>query len=817
MKDLSLRLRALLRRPRFTAFTLLTLALGIGATTAIFTLLEAVFLRPLSLPDMDRLVSVFRTTQEPGGDFSGFGNFSYPDYVDFRDRTRTFSQLALFQRLPVNLAGGSEPLRATGLFVTPNYFATLGVRPGLGRFFEPSREEGPEDHSAVVLSHGCWQSLFAADPDIVGREVFVNGRKVDVIGVAPRGFAGTEVHATVDVWIPIWLFKELTVYYEYFDLRGGTLFRGLGRLAPGSTPEAASAELMAISHQLNEEYVRNREAGAKLIPLRQGAVRAHHRDRFLGYGRTLMLGVGLILLVSCANVGSLLLIRGSEASREVSICRALGASRWTLLKSRLLETALLFASGGLLSLIVAHWAVRSLWRLRPPELEPSPIVPGLDLQVLLFAAGVTLVTGLVFGLWPAVRGARQGLQASLRQVGEAGSGRRGWRPRQLFVAAQLALAFAALLAGSSLLRHLKSMRQIELGFRPQGLLVLTVAPGDLGLDESQTREAYGRLLAEVESLPGVERAALSENRLLRNAILSRQVYREGESEPLSSPAGLTHGTNVVSDGFFATAEIPLVAGRDFEPTDCAECPGVVIVNRTLAEQAWPGEDAIGKGLHLTSPRSPVLRVVGVAENVKHSSLRGPPELFVYLPLRQAYTASATLHVRVAGRAETLLPTVRRTVQTVVPGLPVTDVQTMSEYVERALWLERTSAHLMAAFALLAAVLAAQGVYGAAAYSVAQRGRELAIRIALGARRVTVISLVLREMAWTAIVGLAAGATLSWTALAPLLTSQTQDPGSPGPSAWLIPAILLVLAVLGGCYFPARRAARIPPATSMRTD
>jgi len=529
--------------------------------------------------------------------------------------------------------------------------------------------------------------------------------------------------------------------------------------------------------------------------------------------------VVLVLGVACVNVANLLLVRGAEYGRELAVCQALGADRGRLLSRLFAEFGLLFFAGGLLALPLGRSCLALLWNLRPPELAQARLDLGLDGTVLLFAALATLATVAACGLPPLARSSRPDLVAALRgtpAASTARSGRRSWGRRALLVG-QLTLALVALLAAALLFASLRQARRIDLGFQPRNLAVVTIAPGDLGLPDEATRSFYDALLERVRALPGVREAALSENRLLRGAILRYEVYPEGSTEPLPSGESLMHRTNVVSSRFFATAGIPLVGGREIEAADCPDCPPVAVVNRTLAETAWPGQEAIGKRLRLTGPHEPLIEVMGVAENARYRAVHEAPQFFLYLPLAQRPPAAATLHVRTAGPPAEILPALRREVLALQPGLPVAQAGTMEEFVAGALWMERASASLLATFASLALALAAVGVYSTMAYSVRQRRQEIGIRLALGAGRGRIFCMVLGEAALFAGAAMVLGGTLAIFALRPLLAAQLHGEAALGLEGLAAQAGVLLAAALAGSFYPARRAAGMAPAGPLKQD
>ncbi len=808
-RDVLFGLRGLLRKPGFATAAVLSLVLGLGTNTAIFTLLDAVFLRPLPLADLDRLVSVYHSIRNEAGEYAGENFISYPNYLDYQERSRSFSQLALYQWGPMNLTGGSEPQRVTGMYVTPNYFDLLALEPALGRLFG-TQDADPASEAAAVLSHGCWQRLFGGDPEIRGRTLTVNGHSLTIVGVAPPGFRGTEMRVAVDVFLPLAMFERLSPFKAYFKVRGVAIFPALGKLADGVTAEQASTEMMGLARQLEEDYPKELEGlGAKALPLVDTTIVPRDRGRYVGYAKRLLI-VLVILLIACLSVANLLFVRGVERSRELAVRQALGAGRGRVFRQLLTENLLLFVIGALVSLPVAGLFLEVLWSFRPPEIAESALDLRLDFVVWGFSLAAALAVGIVFGLWPALRAARIDLVSNLKESEPLAAGK-GLpfllRPRNLVVAMQVGLALLALIGAGLLIESLEKALEIDLGFDTDRLAVVSVAPGEQGYEEAQARDYYRRLVERARALPGVTAAALSQNRLLRGAVMRRQVFLPGREGAMEIGPMAFHRVNTVGPGFFETAGIALLKGRDFrdaEPEDL----GVAIVNETMAERLWPGEDPIGKRFHFDYPNEPPVEVVGVAAKARYRQIREPEQFFIYVPLAQSYASGMTLHVRSEGDPRALLPTLRGEARELDNALVLADVRTMRHFVDEALWLERATTSLGALFGLLALALAVVGVYGLLAYSVSRRQRELGILFALGAQRGDVVLRVLLEAGRVVFAGVVLGLVLAW---------QLLDISLLNPQTYLVWSLVLLAAALAGSFIPAWRAARINPIETLRTE
>jgi predicted permease len=698
-------------------------------------------------------------------------------------------------------------LRATGVFVTPGYFELLGLPAAEGRLFAMSGA-APE-LSEVVLSHGCWRRVFGADPGAVGRDVLVNGEKLRVVGVAPRGFHGTELEQRADVFLPLLSFRRLSPYKAYFDERAVGIFHGLGRLAPGVDVGQAAAELDALGRQIAAEHAAELDGtSAGALPLVEGVLGAASRGRYRGTAPVLR-GAALILLaVACLNVSGLLVVRGAGRSRELALRRALGGHLARLLA---VENLLLFLVGGLLSLPAAKLFLHLLWLFRPPQFPADALRFGIDGPGAAVCVGTALVASLVFGLLPAWRAARTNLAADLRA--SAGIGRLAPHVHRAAVVLQVAFTLVALVGAGLFWRTLRASAAIDLGFDADRLLVASVSPGEQGYDEARTRDIYRRLRERVEALPGVDAAAWSERRLLRGARIRRQVYLDGRPDAVGIDGRTTHRVNVVGRGFFATAGIPL-RGRDFSERE-GDAP-VAVVNATMAERLWPGEDAVGRTFRFDFPDRPAVRVVGVAADVRYRQVRETEQFFVYLPLAQNPASAMVLHVRHADAAG-LAGAVRDTVREIDPALPLADLAPLRRFIDEALWLERVSATLLAVYGVLALILATVGVYSLLAATVSRRQREVGVRLALGARRGDVLRGVLGEALRLTGVGLGLGGALALLLVGPVVGSQLYGVSPGSPAAYGFGAAVLLAAALAGAFGPAWRASRSDPAETLRSE
>ena len=819
-QDVRYAARALRSKPVLSLAVIFSVVVGIGANTAIFTLMDTLFLHPVpGVSDLDRLVVLVQQSKEDP-DPTRPERFSYPLIEEYGQRMSTLSEVTGSMRIVVSVAGSEQGEQVNAMTASAGYLESLGLTPHVGRFYRPEEDRAPGQAPVAVLSHGLWQRMFGGDRGVVGEAVRVNGLPFTVVGVAQPGFHGTEVHATVDLWVPLTTWPALMpAWAEFFDYPDARFFELTGRLVPGATREQADNEAQQVAAQLEQEYgFESAGATTRAWPLKRLTILPRERDNWLGYGRALGVGVALVLLICCVNVVYLLLVRGFDRSRELATRQALGASRGRLLRQLATEGLLLFAVGGVLAVGAAWALLRLLWLLRPPELAANTVDLTLNGRVVAFLFALTLVAGLVTSLWPAWHASRVDLTGSLRSGGHPAGGRRGRLSRGLLVAPQIALALAALVAGGIYLEALREARRLDVGFDPENLAVLTVAPGRQGYDAAQTRAYYERILETTRRLPGVTTAGLSSERLLRGSVVRRQAYFDSEEAPAEGDGRPALRTVTATPGYFAAAGLEIVRGETFPADLSPESPPLVLINEFLAEQGWPGKDPIGRHVSFDYPTETPMRVIGVVEDAKYRYLEEDPQGFVYTSFDQQPPEAATLHVRTAaGQTAALLPLLRQEVQALDPTMPVADVGTMRSFVDEALWMERSSSKLVNAFGLFSLLLAVIGLYGMMRYSVRRREREIGVRLAVGAERRQILRQVLGESAVTTLAGLGLGLLLAVFVVRPGVGSQLVDLESVSPWVYALPCLLLFLVAMIGGYFPARRAARTDPNTILRLE
>jgi putative ABC transport system permease protein len=810
--------RLLRRAPGFAAAAVLSLALGIGANTTIFTFVHAVLLRPLPVEEPSQLVAVYTTDQRNTGGFNSYLQTPWLNYKDYRERNRAFTSLVAHQVATVSLSSGAgEPMQTVGEIVGGDYFSLLGVRPVLGRGFLPDEDVTPGAKLVTVLSYGLWQSRFGGDPSLVGRTITINSHPFTVVGIAPKGFRGTTTVGGPTLWVPAMTYPQVTTgfYLQGFISRRSLFFDLVGRLKPGVTVQQAEADLQAIARQLEKEYP-NENAGRNVVvmPLTQTTINPVLHGRFVTAGGILMAIVALVLLIACANVANLLLARAAVRHKEIAVRLSLGASRGRVARQLLAESAILALGGGALGLLLAIWAQNIVWTFRPPFLEPDALDLSPDLTVLAFTTIVAIATGLLFGMAPVLRVRRPDLVTELKERSSAPAGSGGlFSARGLLVAAQMALSLIALVAAGLFLRSLYHAQQIPLGFDREELAMLSFAPGSQGDDEARVREFYQQVLTRVTAIPGIETATIATGIPFAGGAFRRTVFLEGQDQT-DRRAGTLVQINQIGPNYFETFGIRLVRGRGFDASDRPGGQTVIIINETMARMFWKDRDPIGGRFRFYNQKNFQV-VVGVVKDSLYNSIGESPTPYAYQPLEQSGSPYASLFVRTS-RPQALLGTVRREVQQIDRTLPLTAVSTMTEMLDQAMWSSRMAAWLLAIFAGLSLILAVIGLYGVMVFLVAQRTRELGIRVALGATRGQVLRLVISQAARLTLAGLLIGLAASFAA-SRLVTSLLYDVSATDPVTFVSVPILLALVALLASYVPARRATRIDPITALRTE
>ncbi len=800
LQDIRFALRTLRKNPSFTLVAILTLALGIGATTAIFSVVNGVLLHPLPFRDSDRLTMVWLDNLSEGirQDIT-----SYPNFVDWREQNRVFEDMAAFRPHQVNLTGEFEPERIARTAVTANFFSLVGVEPLRGRGFAVE-EEQQGSHEVAVLSHGLWQRRFGGDPEVIGRTLQMNGVEFTVVGVMPAGF---DFPSETQLWVPLAPSEQLR------EARFAFWLYTLGRLRPGVSLEAAQREMDGINTQLAQEYPEFSRFGVFVQPV---------RDYLVGDVRPALLvllgAVGFLLLIAAANVGNLLLARSAAREREIAVRTAMGASRRRLVGQLLTESLVLAFAGGILGLLVAYWGVQLLIGLSPADLPRLENV-GVDATVLGFAFLVSLLTGIVFGLVPALQVSRTPLVETLREGGRGLSGgRRGQRTRRALVVGEMALALVLLIGAGLLIQSFSRLRSIDPGFRSENVLTLQLALSGSEYGEPASVLAFWeQLLERVEALPAVTSAAAASDVLLPELANSSNVTIEGRPTPPAEET-IEVPIDAVTPDFFRTLGTPLLRGRDFSASDDQEATRVAIINEAMARRFWPDTDPVGQRFRYGDEDSegPWRTVVGVVADARRTSLEQEARPSTFLPLRQSSRSSMVVVVRTTGDPLALAGVVRREVRELAPNIPVAQVSTLEAMMGERLAQRRFSTLLLGFFSALALLLATVGVYGVIAFTVNQSTREIGIRMALGARSMDVLRLVLRQVSILVLLGIGIGVAAA-LALSRTLSGMLYGMSATDPGTYIGIALLLTAVALLASYLPARRATRVDPIVALRSE
>ncbi len=812
--DFSYVLRSLRRNSGYASAISLSLALGIGVNAAIFSLLDAVLLRPFPVRSPDQLVALY-TMPESGG----WSSTSYPDYLDYRDQTGIFSGLMGYVRAPFSFNSGGRTGRVGAEMVSWNYFGVLGVRLPLGRGFQPADEAAAD---SVVLSYALWQRDFGSDPNVLGRSVRINGNAFTVIGVAPRGFRGVTLDWGLlpDLWVPITVMDQQRISWWHREpllrRRSARMQLTVGRLQPGVTIEQAEAALRLKASQLAAAYPdTNRGFNVRLLPASQARFWPSFRGRIVLYLGLLATVSGLVLMLACVNAATLVLARSMSKSHETAVRLALGAGPAGLMRQQLIESAILSTSGLALGLAIANGLVALFKRFPLPFEVGLTLDIGVDWRVLLIAAGVAVTTALLLCLVPMLQASRFDLRSALQARHSTRPGSNRWRSALVVLEITLSVI---LLAGAGLfLRALHLARSIDLGFNPDKVVVLAVDFNsmDYRYDEAKGQVFYRRALERISGLPGIRSATWGGDVPLALRRLIVNFARNGQTPTVAS-GWIRAECNVVGPNYFQTLGIPLVRGRDFGPQDDESAPGALIINETMARRYWPMEDPVGKWVRLQGRPRELYRIVGVARDVHQHALWDTPAPYLYIPLYQRYFPEMTLHVRTEDDSMAALTAIRREVEAIDNDLPVFDEGSLRSQVDRALAQPRMAAALLSAAGALSAILAVLGVYGIMNYWVLQRRHEIGIRMSLGAGKASILALVLRQGLLLAGFGLMLGLGTCFL-LTRFVRNLLHGISPTDPIALLGCSLFLALISVLACLIPSRRAAGTDPMAVLRQE
>jgi predicted permease len=804
-EDLRYGLRALAKYRRFTAVCILSLALGIGANTTIFTLVNAILLRPLPVQDPAHLAAVYTLDSHN----PGFWGVSYPNYKDYRDRNQVFSSLLLYTGVGLNLTGGAEPHLVMGQLATADYFSTLGVNPVLGRGFLPEEDTAAGASPVAVISNRFWRQEYGADRAVLSRSVSLNGRPYRIVGVAPEGFEGLNTLTATDIWVPLALYPDLYSAPSFVTQRRFLLFSVVGRLKPGVSLPQAQIAMQTLTKDLEREYPNDNQGRRVLLTTAtDAAIPPTNRVEIQRAGTVLVAISAVVLIIACGNLASLLLARAAGRTKEIAVRLALGASRWRLIRQLLTESMLLAILGGAAGLLIAVLARNLLWSMRPPTFSHAAVRMALDRTVLAYNFTISVLTGLMFGLAPALRATRPNLATDLKERSGQAAHFGSWNPRSVLVVAQVAFSVVALVGAGLFVHSLRNAMQFDPGFDSAHLGIVVFNVADHGYNRTQGRDFQRRVLERARAIPGIAAATLS-NDWPFHVSLSRTMSVEGRDS-----AGQIILSEFVWPGFFESVGIPLLRGRDFTEQDAETSPRVAIVNQDAANIYWPGEDPVGKRVKFFGENTKA-EVIGVARTANYQALGEKPRPFVYLSMQQYYFPIAVLSIRTAGEPDAVLGPVRSAVQALDRNL-LLQAETVNTTIRQSLWAQRLSAGLLAVFGALALLLATIGIYGVVAYLVAHRVREFGIRMALGATAADVQRMLLGESVRLVSVGVVAGLAIASVGSRAVESMLFLVTSRDAVTFILVPSILTLVAILA-CWIPARRATRVDPMVALRDE
>ncbi len=806
LRDLRFGLRSLSKAHSFTIVALITLALGIGANSTIFSWIDATLLNPI--PGISKTSDLWSLTR--GGMALSNVVFNYPDYVDLRDRNQCFSGLAGFHWTPMNLTTAERPERVWGMLVSANYFDVLEVRPVRGRFFLAANDNKPGGSPEAVISYGFWQSHYGGSDSILGRTIDINLHPFTIVGVAPRSFQGTVTGMHSDLWVPLMMEQQLKPGPDLLQQRGDEWLFLLGRLRSGISSQRAQDEMSHLMQQIAQEYPDAHQGRSDAAMLYEQWRSPHGANRFLYQVLPTLLVIAVFVLVlACSNTANLLLVRSVGRRREIAIRLCLGAKRWPLLRQLLIESLLLALGGGLLAALLTLWTGGVLNRFVPSIGLPIGVNAQPNVTMYLVTFAVSVCTGLFFGMLPALRLSSLDPVAVLKE--EIGSTPNVHQAKlsSTLVVAQIVLSLVSLICAGLLIQSFVNAQRFDIGFNPKNVLVASFDLFGAGYRQADGAEFQRQVIAKIETMPGVQSVTIADWVPLSADWSFRKVIPEGYVP--QAHESMVAGLAIVGPKYFQTMQIPLIAGREFTLLDTPQTQPVVVVNQTLAQRYWPHQDVIGKQLKVGDTTH---RIIGVARNSSYSSLNEAPSPFIYLPETQDYFPTTVIHVRVAGPPLLFASNVEKAVHDLNASLPVFDITTLESHIQFASFGARMAGTLAGIFGLVALVLAAVGIYGVIAYTTTQRTREIGIRRALGAGHGTIFRLVmaqgLRVVATGITLGLLASLVLTRFLRGLLIGVNTMD-----VFTFTGVTLLLSAVALAACYIPARRAMKIDPMLVLR--
>lgn len=806
-QDVRYAVRVLLKAPGFSIIAILTLALGIGANSTIFSWINSTVLNPI--PGVAHTGNLAELAAGRDGDPSPI---SYPDYVDLRSQNHSLSSLMAFSMWSMDLTGHDKPQRVWGVFSSANYFQTLAIQPILGRSFLPAEGTRPGGAPVVVLSYHLWQQHYGGDRSIIGRTIELNKHPYTVIGVAPPSFQGTQTGTRADLWLPIMMIQQFANGDDLIQDRSANWMMAVGRLKPGVSRTQAKSDIDALYGRLATQYSESHHGTnhATLYPMWRAPWGANY---YLGTLLFILMAIsGVVLLLACANVANLMLVRSVARRREMAIRLSIGATRLRLIRQLLVESLILALVGGGIAMLFTLWTSGMLGGFIPPTQLPIAMDYHADRTVLFATLAISLLTGLIFGIIPALRSSKlQPVTVLKEESASAAGGRRKARLSSILVVGQIAMSLLLLICAGLFIRSFRLQQQFYPGFNPQGVLIETYDLQGLGYNDQSGIQFHRQLLAKLDAIPGVRSAALS-TWIPMSMIISREAI-EAQGYVPQLHESMNMDVTFVSPGYLNTMQIPLLAGRALALSDTDKSQLVALVDQEFAHRYWPNQDAIGKQLKADGKW---FTVVGVTGNIDTDHLGQSPRPLVYLPVLQDYSSRVAIHIRVDGNPLGYVSAVQEAVRSMDPDLPLFDLMTLQSRVDLNSTTQRIGGVFVGAFGILALILAAVGVYGVLAYTTRQRTHEIGIRMALGAEPRAVFGLVLRQGAILAFLGIAIGLGASFV-LTQALSSQLFGVSATDPLTYTAVAVLLLIVALVACYIPARRAMRTDPMIALRYE
>jgi macrolide transport system ATP-binding/permease protein len=822
LADLRFAFRWLRRSPAFVVVAVASLGLGIAFNATLFAVVDAILLRPLPVRSPEELIDIYTS----GSDGEPWNTSSHPDYVDLRDRNHVFSGLAGHSAMIAAVRQGDRSRLAMGEVVTGNFFQVLGVSAGLGRVLQPSDDRDGAER-VTVISHRYWMRELGGAPDVVGRTIRIRNQPYTIVGVAPESFTGMLPLLSSEMWVTTHWLEEIEPAgisdavpspgaKTRLERRGYRWMFLKGRLKDGVTIEQARADVEVLMAQLRQEYVAtNKDRKPSLRATKDVRLHPAADGPIAAAAVGLMIAVGLVLAIACANVASMLLARASARQREISVRLAIGASRGDLVRQLMVESVLLSLAGGAAGVLLASWAVRTLVLMAPPIVLPLSLDLRLDARVLAFSFGVSMLAGLIAGLMPALKASRPSMINDLRGgITAVTAGGRRWTLRDALVIGQMAVTVVLLVTAALLTRSVAAALRADVGFRTGGLAILGTDLENAGYDQERGQQFYRRALERLRAMPGVQQAALSSRTPFSLNFNIEQIWVPDFHHP--GDRGTPTFNVRVSSEYFETLGVPLVEGRLFTDADTPETPAVIVINEAMARRYWPGQSALGKRIRLRDEGGPLFEVVGIVANHKVQTIGESDRPYMHFASSQQPSLYQVLVVRGRGDADALLAAVRRELLSMERNLLFLDNQTMDSQVAATLYPMRVGATLLTGAGVVAMTLAAIGLYGVIAYSVARRTREIGIRMALGAARSSVLRLVMRQGLMVAGAGLLIGCVLAGLA-SNVLAGVLYGVSAADPIAWGGATSLLLLIAAAANAIPARRAARVEPTVALRTE